>query len=66
LTKNSKTKQPEIIIDTSTFFSALYNPWGNEALLFSLADNLFVFFTSLIMFYRNSGKFLKENISINI
>ena len=43
LTKNSKTTQPEIIIDTSTFFSALYNPSGNEALLFSLADNHFCF-----------------------
>lgn len=39
LTKNSKIKKPDIIIDTSTFFSALYNPKGNEALLLHLADN---------------------------
>ena len=29
---------PELIIDTSTFFSALYNRRGNEAQLFNLAD----------------------------
>jgi predicted nucleic acid-binding protein len=29
----------KIVIDTSTFFSAIYNPKGNEAKLFELADN---------------------------
>jgi len=29
---------PELIIDTSTFFSANYNGKGNEAELFKLAD----------------------------
>ena len=37
LTKPTKTPPPEIIIDTSTLFSALYNPKGNEASLLTLA-----------------------------
>jgi len=37
LEKNIK-KSPELIIDTSTFFSAIYNGSGNEAQLFTLAD----------------------------
>ncbi|MFO7991376.1 MAG: hypothetical protein R6U61_03660, partial [Thermoplasmata archaeon] len=36
--KNSPDFRPEIIIDTNTFFSALYNPDGNEALLLEMAD----------------------------
>ena len=37
LVKNTKNS-PELIIDTSTFFSANYNRNGNEAELFQLAD----------------------------
>ena len=29
---------PEIIVDTSTFFSSIYNPDGNESKLFELAE----------------------------
>jgi predicted nucleic acid-binding protein len=28
----------KLVIDTSTFFSAIYNPKGNEAQIFELAD----------------------------
>lgn len=37
LSRNTKNS-PRLIIDTSTFFSALYNEDGNEAHLFDLAD----------------------------
>ncbi len=37
MVKNTKNS-PELIIDTSTFFSANYNRNGNEAELFQLAD----------------------------
>lgn len=36
--KRNTKNLPELIIDTSTFFSALYNKSGNEAQLFNLAD----------------------------
>ena len=36
--KKSSKNLPDLIIDTSTFFSALYNHHGNEAYLFTLAD----------------------------
>ena len=38
--RNTKSL-PELIIDTSTFFSAIYNKNGNEAQLFYLADHGF-------------------------
>ncbi len=38
LKKNSQNSVPKVIIDTNTFFSALYNPDGNEAHLLELAD----------------------------
>ena len=38
LKKNSLNSVPKVIIDTNTFFSALYNPDGNEAHLLELAD----------------------------
>ena len=38
LKKNSLNSVPKVIIDTNTFFSALYNPEGNEAHLLELAD----------------------------
>lgn len=38
LKKNTQNSHPEVIIDTNTFFSALYNPEGNEAYLLELAD----------------------------
>jgi len=37
LQKNSKSS-PKAIVDTSTFFSALYNRKGNEAYLFEMAN----------------------------
>ncbi|MCK4348097.1 MAG: hypothetical protein KAW47_05720 [Thermoplasmatales archaeon] len=30
LKQHSTIRLPEIIVDTSPFFSALYNPYGNE------------------------------------
>jgi predicted nucleic acid-binding protein len=37
LPRNSRSSI-KLIIDTSTLFSAIYNPWGKEAFLFTLAD----------------------------
>ncbi len=37
LKKNTQNSPPDIIIDTNTLFSALYNPDGNEAHLLELA-----------------------------